>query len=363
MSLTCQTIDQQPTWDNALLTLPAPHVLQSWAWGDFKMRWGWQAERLLWSEANTPIAAAQLLRRPIPYTPWSFLYVSKGPVMDYANLPLVNQILADLENYARQRRGLFIKIDPDIPILDFGLPMLDLDSKIENRKSKIENRHWHFSPEQIQFRNTVVVDLTPTEEELLTAMKSKWRYNIRLAERRGVTIRNGTAQDIPIFYQMYAATGARDGFLIRPAAYYQDVWQHFLANGQAEMLLASVEGQPVAGLLLFIFGTTTWYMYGASTEQHRPLMPNYLLQWSAMTQAKARGCTRYDMWGAPNVFDESDSMWGVYNFKQGFGGQTVHGLGAYDYPVKRRLYWAFTVALPKVRALWRRGVHGRLLFL
>ncbi len=326
------------------MALPNAHALQSWAWGDFKTRWGWQVERLLWTEANLPVAAAQVLRRSIPYTPWSFLYVSKGPTWDYHNPALVTQVLADLENYGYQKSGLFLKIDPDVP-----MPESPNDYFLE----LLHQRHWYFSAEQIQFRNTVVIDLTPSADDLLTAMKTKWRYNIRLAERRGVTVRLGTVQDIPTFYQMYAETAKRDGFLLRPTAYYQDVWQRFLENNQAEMLLASVEGQAVAGLILFVFGTTAWYMYGASTEQHRPLMPNHLLQWTAMQRAKARGCTCYDMWGAPNVFDESDPMWGVYHFKQGFGGKTVHGLGAHDYPIKPKLYWAFTVALPKIRALWR----------
>jgi lipid II:glycine glycyltransferase (peptidoglycan interpeptide bridge formation enzyme) len=185
-------------------------------------------------------------------------------------------------------------------------------------------------------------------------MKSKWRYNIRLAERRGVQIRDGTAADLPEFYDMYAETAARDGFLVRPQAYYMDVWQQFMTAGRAALLLASVEDEVVAGLILFIFGRTAWYMYGASTGQARNLMPNHALQWAAICRARARGCRRYDMWGAPDEFNESDRMWGVYRFKQGFGGQVVQGLGAFDYPVKRRLYWAFSEGMPRLRALIRR---------
>jgi len=106
--------------------------------------------------------------------------------------------------------------------------------------------------------------------------------------------------------------------------------------------------------MLFLFGGAAWYMYGASTEQHRALMPNHALQWAAMRRGKARACTRYDMWGAPNVFNETDRLWGVYRFKQGFGGQTVQGLGAFDYPVNRLLYRLFTTILPNLRAFYRR---------
>ena len=350
-----QFVQDRPAWDQIGRVLPNGHVLQSWDWGVFKERWGWQAQRLQWRLEDQPVAAAQVLRRPIPGSPWSFLYVSKGPVLDYNNEPLAEQVLADLEQLAQTSQALFIKIDPDVvrcydqlqseAILEpAGRLWLDL----------LARRGWHFSPEQIQFRNTMVIDLNPEPATLLANMKSKWRYNIRLAERRGVTIRPGTVQDTGIFYQMYAETAARDNFFIRPEAYYQDVWQLFINTGQAEMLLAEVEGEIVAGLILFVYGQTAWYLYGASTGQHRRLMPNHLLQWRAIWRARELGCLRYDMWGAPTIFDQTDSMWGVYRFKQGFGGRLLQGLGAYDYPVNRIPYWAFTKALPRLRTLVRR---------
>jgi lipid II:glycine glycyltransferase (peptidoglycan interpeptide bridge formation enzyme) len=351
-----KTVSNRDEWDQALLTLPHAHALQTWDWGDFKSHWGWTAQRLLWVDhAGTPFAAAQILQRSIPYSPWNFLYASKGPLFDYTNEKLANQILADLEEYAQQTRTLFIKIDPDVP-RQYGEPQADraLEPSGPAMLNRLTQRGWCFSPEQIQFRNTVIINLISEPEDLLAAMKSKWRYNIRLAGRKGVVIRQGQAGDIPAFYQMYAKTAARDGFLIRPAAYYREVWQRFMEAGRAKMLLASVGEDMVAGLILFVFGQTAWYMYGASTGQHRRSMPNHLLQWEAMCQAKAQGCTRYDMWGAPDVFDETDGMWGVYRFKRGFGGEVVQGLGAFDYPVNRPLYWAFTVALPRLRALRRR---------
>jgi lipid II:glycine glycyltransferase (peptidoglycan interpeptide bridge formation enzyme) len=352
-----EVIRDRATWDSGLAVLPATHVLQSWDWGDFKSRWGWSAQRIWWVENNGPVAAAQILKRSIPNTPWSFLYVTKGPVLDYGDAALAKLVLADLETYARRVGALFIKIDPDVPrYLGEPQPNQALESPGQMMLDLLARRGWRFSPEQIQFRNTVILNLTPEPAELLAAMKNKWRYNISLAERRGVTIRPGGAEDIPLFYHMYAETARRDNFLIRPAAYYQDVWQQFMAAGRAEMLLAEVEGEVVAGLILFLFGRTAWYMYGASTGQQRQLMPNHLLQWSAICRARERGCTVYDMWGAPEVFDESDRLWGVYRFKSGFGGQTVQGLGAFDYPLNSPLYWVFTAALPRLRSLLR-GVN------
>jgi len=260
-----------------------------------------------------------------------------------------------LETYARQTRALFIKIDPDVP-RHYGEPQPGQPLEVQSQVmlDLLTQRGWRFSPEQIQFRNTIIINLAAEPEDLLDAMKSKWRYNIRLAERKGVTIRSGSVEDIATFYQMYAATATRDGFLIRPESYYRDVWQQFLTTGQAEMLLASVEGQVVGGLILFIFGPIAWYMYGASTGQQRQLMPNHLLQWAAICRARERGCTTYDMWGAPDVFNETDRLWGVYRFKSGFGGQVVQSLGAFDYPTNRAFYWAFTAALPRARSWLRR---------
>jgi peptidoglycan pentaglycine glycine transferase (the first glycine) len=352
--LNLQPSQNREDWNRILASLPAAHALQSWAWGEFKSRWGWHVKRLVWSQSDTPLAAAQILQRPIPRTPWSFLYVPKGPVLNYADTPLATQVLADLESYARQKGALFIKIDPDVPLARGEPPRHSPEPTGQTTRDLLARRGWRFSPEQIQFRNTVIINLASTPETLLAAMKSKWRYNIRLAGRRGVTIRTGGAADLLTFYRMYAETAARDNFLIRPEAYYQDVWRQFLTTNQAELLLASVEGQVVSGLILFVFGSTAWYMYGASTGQYREAMPNHLLQWAAICRARERGCLIYDLWGAPDVFDGTDRMEGVYRFKSGFGGQTIQGLGAFDYPVNRSLYWAFTAALPRLRKAMRR---------
>jgi lipid II:glycine glycyltransferase (peptidoglycan interpeptide bridge formation enzyme) len=333
-------IDDRSLWHTALLALPSPHVLQSWDWGEVKRRHGWHPARLLWREGDRPIAAALVLQRTLPSAPWSILYVPKGPVLDYAQGALLQRVLDDLQAYAHQRRALFCKVDPDT-----NLPLV---------RQALVARGWRYSREQIQFRNTALLDLTPSEDELLMSMKSKTRYNVRLARRRGVMVRTGGPSDSALFYGMYAETGERDGFLIRPLSYYRDAWRTFLGVKLARMLLAEVERELVAGLILFRFGETAWYMYGASTSEHRDRMPNYALQWEAIRWAKDAGCTTYDMWGAPQTLEESDPLWGVWRFKEGFGATFAPHLGAYDYPARPLLYWAFAVALPRYRALLRR---------
>ncbi|MCX7669031.1 MAG: peptidoglycan bridge formation glycyltransferase FemA/FemB family protein [Anaerolineae bacterium] len=334
-------------WDAALLTFARPHILQSWAWGALKAQTGWRAVRLLWRTADAvPRAAAALLvRRLAAAWPIAVAYVPKGPLLDWSDESLVEHVLGRLEMEARRRGALFVKMDPDV--------RADTPSG-EAVMSALRRRGWQPSAEQIQYRNTLITDLTPDEDALLAAMKPKWRYNIRLAERRGVIVRRGDATDLPVFYAMYVETGTRDGFLVRPYTYYRTIWEHFLAHGLGHLLLAEVEGRPIAGLFLFRFGPTAWYFYGASTGHGRELMPNHALQWAALRWAKASGCTRYDWWGAPDVLTESDPMWGVYRFKQGFGGEFTPWIGAWDYPTSRLIYWGYTVAMPKLLALMRR---------
>jgi lipid II:glycine glycyltransferase (peptidoglycan interpeptide bridge formation enzyme) len=280
--------------------------------------------------------------------PLAVAYVSKGPILDWSDAGLVDDVLNRLESQTRRDNAIFIKIDPD---LRSDTP------QGQAVVAALVRRGWRPSAEQIQFRNTMISELGSDEEALLAGMKPKWRYNIRLAERKGVVVRDGTSTDFPAFYTMYAETGARDSFLVRPYAYYQAIWERFLNEGLAHVLLAEIEGKPVAGLILFRFGPTAWYFYGASTALGRDLMPNHALQWAALRWAKAAGCTRYDWWGAPDQLDESDPMWGVFRFKQGFGGEFVPGIGAWDFPTNRLLYWLYTTAMPKALDLARRR-HG-----
>lgn len=347
-------IDDQPTWDRALLALPNPQVLQSWAWGAFKSRQGWTAARLLFQEAGQVVAAASVLRRTLPFLPASVLYVPRGPIVDWTDSERVGNVLAALERLAREWKAISIKIDPDVYYPDHAPGFSTRPACAPETAGMLSDRNWRFSVEQIQFRNTLLLDLDRSEEDLLASMKQKTRYNVRLAMRRGVQVRIGTEADLPVFYDLYAETARRDGFPIRPPEYYYDAWRTFLEAQQAFLLLAEVDGDAVAGLILLTFGPVAWYMYGASSERHRNLMPNNLLQWEAMRCARAAGCKLYDLWGAPNQPNESDPMWGVVRFKFGLGGELAEGLGAWDFPASRAGYWLYMELIPRYLA-WLRS--------
>jgi lipid II:glycine glycyltransferase (peptidoglycan interpeptide bridge formation enzyme) len=246
--------------------------------------------------------------------------------------------------------------------LGWGLPGSPEETRNPQAGRALENlaaQGWRLSDEQIQFRNTVWLDLTGDETAWLARMKQKTRYNIRLSERKGVSVRAGSVDDLPRLYRMYAETSVRDAFVIRSEDYYLDLWRAFMERGLAEPLIAEVEGEAVAGIILFTFAGRAWYLHGMSREVHREKMPNYLLQWEAMRRARMRGCTQYDLWGAPDIFNESDSMWGVFRFKEGLGGKVVRTPGALDYPARPLFYNLYTRLLPRVLDIMRRRGKAR----
>ena len=181
-------------WNQGLLRFPSPHVLQTWEWGEVKAQTGWTMHAMRLLRGDEAIAQALVLRREVPVLPMGVGYVPKGPILDWENPEHVAETLDALQRLAHPLRLLFIKIDPDVdPDTPAGQRVIAL----------LRERGWRPSPEQIQFRNTVLVDLQGSEEEILQRMKSKWRYNIRLATRRGVRVREGTLADLPTFYALY----------------------------------------------------------------------------------------------------------------------------------------------------------------
>ena len=352
--------DAQPVWNGLIESLPGAHALQTFEWGQVKARFGWQPHHLIWRSQDDQVTAAALVLHRIQSIGGfglnlSVMYAPRGPLLDWSDAKLAEKVLVDMEGFARQSGAIFIKIDPALPV-GFGVPGEEneiSDPTGEEIKILLASRGWRFSDEQIQFRNTVMVDLNGSEEDLLMRMKSKTRYNIRLAKRRGVIVRPGSTADIDLLYRMYAHTAVRDAFVIRNRHYYQEVWETFLNAGLAEPLIAEVEGNPVGGVVIFRFANRAWYMHGMSLDEHREKMFNHRLQWEGMIRARAAGCTAYDMWGAPDTFDKSDPMWGVFRFKDGFGGQVVRTIGAWDYPVRRMQYHLYNQVLPRILDILR----------
>lgn len=365
-------------WDELVAQMKHSHFLQSAEWASVKSAYSWSPIPLVWiaeddtykmkkyigrlgHNHNSPSAIAMVLKRKMPilgrYSKACILYVPKGPMLDdWGNSKLLPAVLTDLANFSHRTGAILIKIDPDFTV-GSGEPNdtnAETNSLTDSVIGSFRDHDWQFSKEQIQFKNTVSINLCQTEDELLARMKQKTRYNIRLAQRKGVIIRTADGADFDLLYSMYAETSLRDGFTIREKDYYIRLWETFIDREMLEALIAEVNGSPIAGVMILRFDQKAWYFQGMSTLLHREKMPNYLLQWEAMRRAKQSGCSVYDMWGAPDEFSEKDPLWNVYRFKQGFGGEVVRHIGAWDYIAHPVAFWLYRNILPMGLALMRR---------
>ncbi|MHB9033557.1 MAG: lipid II:glycine glycyltransferase FemX [Anaerolineae bacterium] len=315
-------------WDMMVAADPAGHLLQTWAWADLKRLAGWQTERWYVEENGTCFCGAQVLFQR--KGPLQFAYLPKGPFVAQDNPAALDLLWQKLHQRCRQRLAISLKLEPEWESQD--------TAKLE----WLEYHGFTASPITIQPLRTIMVDLQPDEGEILAHMKSKWRYNIRLSERRGVTVRAGEPADIPAFYELLRITGERDHFGIHTLAYYQNAYMGYADAQCVKLLLAEYEGELLAGLMVFAFNRQAWYLYGASNNTHRELMVNHQLQWRAMQWAKSQGCKQYDLWGiAGSEGNEEDQLKGVGQFKSGFGGRVVEYVGAFDKVYNRLAYQAW----------------------
>lgn len=330
------TILSLTEWNKFLSNHPDAHLLQSPAWGELKSAYGWEAVRLV-VESDKGVIGAQILFRRLPIG-LSFAYIPKGPVFSgrsgNKNLQLLQEAFwSEVDPICRTRRAVFLSVEPD------EIPGENGGEKWESSGGFI------VSPLAIQPRRTIVLDISGEEEQILGRMKQKTRYNIRLAEKKGVVVH--PSSDMEQFFKLMQATGERDEFGVHSLDYYQRAYDLFHPLGKCELLLAEFKGEPLAGLFVFSWGQRSWYLYGASASLHRNLMPTYLLQWEAIKWARAAGCSQYDLWGIPDYDQEileaefrnrSDGLWGIYRFKRGFGGRLCQSAGSWDRVYQPLLY-------------------------
>ncbi|MBA3868376.1 MAG: peptidoglycan bridge formation glycyltransferase FemA/FemB family protein [Anaerolineae bacterium] len=339
-------------WDAFIGEHPNAHVLQQWAWGDLKAAFGWEAERVaLTNSKNEIVAAVQLLFRRLPFRLGTMAYLAMGPLVRQHSsssgrgLPAANPFEADLwkaiDDVSRKHHAAFLKWEPGI----FA------DATVSNQYATLGFRP---SPQTVQPPNTVMIDISGSEDAILARMNQGTRRKIRQSLKNGITYSEGTKADVAIFTGMMNTTGERNEFGVHEPAYYQKAYDLFVAQGNAALILAEHEGDPLAGIMVFAKGQTAWYLYGASSNIKRNLMGAYGVQWSAIQWAKAKGCTQYDMWGIPDADEvtleaqfesRSDGLWGVYGFKRGWGGQVVRSLGAWDKVYNPVIYAAYQLVL------------------
>jgi len=318
-------------WTQFIARYPQAHLLQQAEWGALKADFGWKPVYVAAGEAG-----AQILFRSLPMG-FSIAYIPKGPLGSDLE-PLWSLIDA----VCREKRAVFVKVEPDAWEGEFA------------GTDQLQQAGFRPSPHALQPRRTIVLDLHGDEEEILSRMKQKTRYNIRLAARKEVAVE--ASDDLETFARLIEVTGERDAFGVHTPDYYRRAYELFHPSGTCQLFLASYQGQPLAGLMVFAVGDRAWYLYGASNNQQRNRMPTYLIQWEAIRWAKEKGCASYDLWGVPdypedgleeNFSNRSDGLWGVYRFKRGFGGELLRACSAWDKVYHRAAYLGYQMLVAR----------------
>jgi lipid II:glycine glycyltransferase (peptidoglycan interpeptide bridge formation enzyme) len=219
-----------------------------------------------------------------------------------------------------------------------------------------ENWNLHKAQTDILPSDTFFVDLGSEEQVIRSRMKTKTRYNIGLSHRRGVRVRPGVREDLPIWYELYTQTCRRNGIFLHDVEFFSSLFEtedHKQSQQQGiELLIAEAEGKPAAAMFLLYSGQRATYLYGASSNESRKNMPAYALQWEAIRRAKSFGCTSYDLFGTAPTSDPSHPMHGLHRFKKGFGGSEYHRMGCWDYPLDTQKY-----ALYQASEMMSQGYH------
>ncbi len=303
--------NQKEEWDQFIIKNNGS-FLQSWSWGEFQKSLGRQVWRIETEGLN-----ALLIRHGLPLGK-NYLYCPRGPISP------IEAFLEEVKKIAQQEKSIFFKIEPD-----------NRDDRDSSIGTVLKGQSLLQSNKQIQPTKTLVLDISKPAEELLSQLHSKTRYNIRLAQKKGVTVEE-LSEKIDDFLRLSKETAKRDRFHLHPQGYYQKMLEVLGQEGMIKLFLAKCKNQIVAANLVCFFGQTATYLHGASDYNFRQLMAPHLLQWQTICQAKQLGLKRYDFWGI------DEKKWpGVTRFKKGFNGQEIVYPGAFDLvfqPVWYKIY-------------------------
>lgn len=319
-------------WDSLVTTASANSFLQAWAWGDVQKEVGISIRRYCIEHEGSLVGVAQVLTRDLPLGR-SWLYIPRGPVVHDQNLfaSALTTLQQELQKRTSETRAIFVRIDPPI------------------QTAAIENMGWKKSEREVQPQHTLVLDLVTSEDELLAKMHSKTRYNVRLAEKKGVTVRfSSDPNDIDIFLQLSKEVTDRSGFRYHPDHYYRSIMNVLSQENSGvsvELAIAEHDGEALAAHMMVYAGGRATYAHGASSLEKRSFMAPLLVYWETIKRAKERGCTTYDFFGvAPPNADSSHAWSGITRVKKGFGGVYESYVGAYDFVLEPAQYVLFNTA-------------------
>lgn len=300
---------------------PKGNFAQSYLWGKQKPMWIWKAIAVRDEEGSIKGTMAVMIRK-MPLIGKTLMYACRGPVCDLDDRETFGQLLEGARALAREYKSYVIKIDPDVPSSNTAFAQM-------LREFGFRSKEGGKNFEAIQPRYVFRLDVAgKTEEEVQAGFHQKWRYNIRVAQKKGVEVRLCGKEMVPAFADLMLTTGVRDGFVTRKPEYFANMLDNL--GGHCRLYMAFHEGQPIAGTLAIHYGDKVWYLYGASSNEHRNLMPNYLLQWNMIQWAIETGCRVYDFRGVSGDVSEDNPLYGLYRFKKGFGGEFTEFVGEMD---------------------------------
>ena len=323
------TVNEKTQWNKIV-----NHPLQSWEWGEFRAAMGVDVLRLGVYEKNALVEGWQLTLHPVPWTHYAIGYVPKGPKP-------TDEMIRELKKLGKDKRVISIQLEPDTPAEE------PLD--IRNYRYIVPSHRPLFT------KYTFVLDLTPPEEELLAAMHSKTRYNIRIAQKRGVTVsEDDSDKAFASYLALSEETTHRQGFYAHNRLYHKTMWNILHKAGLARLFTATFEGQIIAAWIIFVWKNTVYYPYGASSRTHREVMAPNLLLWELIRWAKKQNLYYFDLWGALGPTpDPQDPWYGFHRFKEGYKPNLVEFAGSYDLIINPTQYAIYKMA-DRVRWLWLR---------
>lgn len=332
-------------YDDFMRSSPKGNFAQSPNWAKVKTAWT-PTGVMVRDDSGRICGAMSLLIRKLPVLPFSMAYACRGPVCDVHDEAVVTALVRDAKALAKQHHAYVLKIDPDVPASDTAF--LALLKKL-GFTCKPQGKNFEGIQPRFVFRKTIA---GMSEEEVLASFHSKHRYNIRVALKKGVEVKIAPREELKTFYEIMLETGMRDNFVTRPLAYFERMYD---ALGEdIRLYMAYYEGKPIAGTLAIHYGDKVWYLYGASSNSYRNVMPNYLLQWEMMRWAIAEGCRIYDFRGVSGDMDESNPLYGLYRFKKGFEGDLVEFVGEFDLILNPLVYHA----VDKGQKLYKRAIKA-----
>ena len=321
-----------PEYEAFVQSHPKGNFVQSYLWGKQKPMWQWDAIAVR-GEDGAIRGSLAVMTRKVPGIGRTLMYGCRGPVCDLDDRETFSQLLDGAKALAKKYKSYVIKIDPDVPSSNTAF-----SSMLQSFGFRAKEGGKNF--EAIQPRYVFRLNVEgKTEEELLANFHQKWRYNIRLAERKGVTVRICGKEMVPAFSDLMLTTGVRDGFVTRKPEYFAAMLDNLGEHARLYMAF-DPNDTPIAGTLAIHYGDKVWYLYGASSNEHRNLMPNYLLQWRMIQWAVETNCRIYDFRGVSGDVSEDNPLYGLFRFKQGFGGDFTEFVGEMDLVLSPVIYWA-----------------------